>query len=94
MTLQTTLTVRLDSDVKAAAKQRADALGLSLSAVISNQLRRFINGAPVVIDDDSLIPSEAVADARRQAMIEYRSGQYTILDSPQAIADYDPTAHG
>ncbi|MDR1634748.1 MAG: hypothetical protein LBS27_07500 [Bifidobacteriaceae bacterium] len=94
MALQTTLTVRLDSEVKAAAKQRADALGLSLSAVISNQLRRFINGAPVVIDDDSLIPSETVAKARRQAMSEYRSGQYTSLDGSQAITDYDPVAHG
>lgn len=92
MTAQTTLTIRIDKDIKAAAKTRADDLGLSLSALITNQLRRFVNGAPVVIDDDSLIPSAATRQARAQALADYRSGDYVVLAGADDTAGYDPAS--
>jgi len=90
MTAQTTLTIRIDKDIKAAAKTRADDLGLSLSTLITNQLRRFVNGAPVVIDDDSLIPSAATRQARAQALAEYRTGDYDVLAAAGDVAGYAP----
>ena len=91
MAAQTTLTIRIDKDIKAAAKARAEGLGLSLSALVTNQLRRFVNGAPVVIDDDCLIPSPTARQARDQALADYRSGAYVVLASAADVAKYDPS---
>ncbi|MDR1187269.1 MAG: hypothetical protein LBK95_07420, partial [Bifidobacteriaceae bacterium] len=41
---RTTLTIRIDPAVKSAAKRRAEDLGVSLSSVIANELRQFVNG--------------------------------------------------
>ncbi|MCL2455498.1 MAG: DUF6364 family protein [Micrococcales bacterium] len=92
MAAQTTLTIRIDEDIKAAAKMRAADLGLSLSALVTNQLRRFVNGAPVVIDDDSLIPSPATRQARAQALADYRAGDYVVLAGADDVARYDPAS--
>ncbi|MCL2423545.1 MAG: hypothetical protein FWD11_06580 [Micrococcales bacterium] len=90
MTAQTTLTIRIDADIKAAAKMRAADLGLSLSALITNELRRFVNGAPVIIDDDSLIPSPQARQARAQALADYHAGDFAVLASADDVAGYDP----
>jgi antitoxin component of RelBE/YafQ-DinJ toxin-antitoxin module len=89
-----TLTIRIDGEIKRAAKERAEGLGLSLSAVLTNQLRRFINGAPVIIDDDSLVPSAATRTARATAIADYRAGNVTVLANAADIATYDPEPHG
>ncbi|MDR1799065.1 MAG: hypothetical protein LBR19_04150 [Bifidobacteriaceae bacterium] len=91
---QTTLTIRIDSAVKAAAKSRAEDLGLTLSAVIANQLRRFINGAPIIVDDGSLVPLPKYQAVRTQALAEYRAGQAVPLTDAASIAAYEPAAHG
>jgi antitoxin component of RelBE/YafQ-DinJ toxin-antitoxin module len=85
-----TLTIRIDGDIKRAAKQRAEGLGLSLSTVLANQLRRFVNGEPVIIDDDSLVPSATTGAARAAAMADYRAGNITVLADADDIAAYDP----
>jgi len=87
-----TLTIRIDGEIKRAAKERAEGLGLSLSTVLTNQLRRFINGEPVIVDDDSLVPSAAARAARAAAMAEYKAGKVTLLASAADVAGYDP--HG
>ncbi|MCL2850667.1 MAG: hypothetical protein FWE61_11605 [Micrococcales bacterium] len=53
--------------------------------------RWFVNGAPVVIDDDSLISSAATRQARAQAMADDRTGDYVVLAGADDVAGYDPS---
>jgi antitoxin component of RelBE/YafQ-DinJ toxin-antitoxin module len=50
--MNTTITIRTDKDIKQAAQARAKQLGLSLSDVLNNSLRRFVRGGKVVYDDN------------------------------------------
>jgi antitoxin component of RelBE/YafQ-DinJ toxin-antitoxin module len=93
MSAQTTLTIRIDPAIKSAAKRRAEQLGVSLSSVIANELRQFINGAPMVVDDNSRLPNASALAARRQARAEYDSGDYLTLATPADIAAYQPEQH-
>jgi antitoxin component of RelBE/YafQ-DinJ toxin-antitoxin module len=49
--MNTTITIRTNMDIKRAAQARAEQLGLSLSDVINNSLRRFVKGRKVVYED-------------------------------------------
>ncbi|MDR0366382.1 MAG: hypothetical protein LBH68_06120 [Bifidobacteriaceae bacterium] len=88
MASQSTLTIRIDPETKAAAKARADSLGITLSTVIAIELRRFVNGEPVVIDDAALVPSAGANRARAQALSDYNRGDYVSLDSEEGIRRY------
>lgn len=69
-----TLTIRLDADVKEAARNRAKRLGISLGTLVENDLRRFINGHPIVIDDDSFVPSERLLAELEETETELEEG--------------------
>jgi len=77
----TTLTIRLDSDIKNAARRRAERLGISLGTLVENDLRRFINGHPITIDDDSYVPSERLLADLEDAESEYDRGETTSVDA-------------
>ncbi|MCL2491116.1 MAG: hypothetical protein FWF36_10460 [Propionibacteriaceae bacterium] len=81
MSNSTTLTIRLDSDIKEAARRRAARLGISLGTLVENDLRRFINGYPIIIDDDSLVPSERLKAAMSEADAEYARGETVSVPS-------------
>ena len=81
MSNTTTLTIRLDSDIKNAAKRRAKRLGISLGTLVENDLRRFINGHPIIIDDDSFVPSERLLADIAEAEKEYDRGETTSVDA-------------
>ena len=76
MSNTTTLTIRLDADIKEAAKRRATKLGVSLGTLVENDLRRFINGHPIVIDDDSYVPSERLREDIAAARADEANGDY------------------
>jgi len=76
MSNTTTLTIRLDSDIKAAARRRAERLGISLGTLVENDLRRFINGHPIIIDDESFVPSDMLRDDITAARTEEAKGDY------------------
>ena len=60
--MDATITIRTRKAVKLAAQKRAKALGLSLSDVINNQLRRFAKGDDVVYDSYLEYTDEQIAD--------------------------------
>jgi antitoxin component of RelBE/YafQ-DinJ toxin-antitoxin module len=82
------LTIRIDKELKDAARRRAEALGVSLSTLIVNDLRRFINGHPIVIDDDSYVPTERLLGDISQARAEQKAGQVATADSPDQITAF------
>ena len=81
MSNTTTLTIRLDGDIKDAARRRAERLGISLGTLVENDLRRFINGHPIIIDDDSFVPSERLLADLADAENEYNRGETTSVDA-------------
>jgi len=87
MSSSTTLTIRLDSDIKEAARRRAARLGVSLGTLVENDLRRFINGYPIIIDDDSFVPSERLKADIAQANADYAAGDYDVV-APEDIDSY------
>ena len=75
----TTLTIRLDSSIKEAARRRAESLGVSLGTLVENDLRRFINGHPIIIDDDSFVPPERLLADLDEAETELARGETTSI---------------
>jgi antitoxin component of RelBE/YafQ-DinJ toxin-antitoxin module len=89
------LTVRFDKDLKEAARRRADTLGVSLTALIVNDLRRFINGHPVVIDDDSYVPTERLLGDVVAARADRQAGRVVVADTPDEVsAFFDQQIYG
>ena len=88
----TTLTIRLDSDIRDAARRRAERLGISLGTLVENDLRRFINGHPIIIDDDSFVPSERLLADVTEAEAEYERGETTSVDAAHLSAYLDGLA--
>jgi len=76
MSTSTTLTIRISGDIKEAARRRADSLGLSLSTLVENDLRQFINGRPVVIDEDSFVPTARLRADIAAAREDEANGDY------------------
>ena len=85
----TTLTIRLDSSIKDAARLRADRLGISLSTLVENDLRRFINGHPIIIDDDSFVPPQRLLASIDEAEAELVRGETTSVPAPELDAYFD-----
>jgi len=79
MSTTTTLTIRLNADIKDAARCRAERLGVSLGTVVENDLRRFINGYPIVIDDDSYVPTERLCGDIAAAQAERQAGEFDTV---------------
>ncbi|MCL2482473.1 MAG: hypothetical protein FWF43_03470 [Propionibacteriaceae bacterium] len=76
MSNSSTLTIRIDADIKEAARNRAARLGVSLGTLIENDLRQFINGRPIVIDDDSFVPTERLKADIAAAREDEANGDY------------------
>jgi len=62
-------------------------LGVSLGTVVENDLRRFINGYPIVIDDDSFVPSERLREDIEEAEAELVRGETTSVPAA-GLGDY------
>jgi antitoxin component of RelBE/YafQ-DinJ toxin-antitoxin module len=88
----TTLTVRLDSDIKDAARRRAERLGVSLSTLVENDLRRFINGHPIIIDDDSFVPPARLLADIDEAEGELARGETNVVLASQVGSYLDALA--
>jgi antitoxin component of RelBE/YafQ-DinJ toxin-antitoxin module len=89
MSTTTTLTVRLNADIKKAARRRAERLGISLSTLVENDLRRFINGHPIIIDDDSFVPSARLREDIAAAREDEANGDYDDVGPEQLDAYLD-----
>ncbi|MDR0284788.1 MAG: hypothetical protein LBI33_07850 [Propionibacteriaceae bacterium] len=92
MASTTTLTIRLDSDIKDAARRRAQRLGVSLATLVENDLRRFINGYPIIIDDDSFVPSERLREDIAAARDDEANGDYATITADNLDEFFDNVA--
>jgi hypothetical protein len=68
------------------AGRRADALGVSLPTLIANDLRRFVNGHPIVIDGDSYVPTERLLGDVVTARADRQAGRFISVDHPDDLA--------
>ncbi|MCL2785120.1 MAG: hypothetical protein FWD55_06750 [Propionibacteriaceae bacterium] len=88
----TTLTIRLDSEIKEAARRRAERLGVSLGTVVENDLRRFINGHPIIIDEDSFVPSDRLRKDMALVDAEHARGEYDAVTADTIDTYFDNLA--
>ena len=85
--MDATITIRTQKTVKLAAQARAKKLGLNLSDIINNQLRRFAKGDDVVFEDN--YSEEEIANllrASREADEEYARGKMKSYTPDEFIA--------
>jgi antitoxin component of RelBE/YafQ-DinJ toxin-antitoxin module len=85
--MDATITIRTNKDIKQAAQARAEQLGLSLSDVLNNSLRRFIKGEKVVYDDD--YSEEYIAEllkASDEADRDYKAGKLKAYTPDDFVA--------
>ena len=73
------MTIRIDPAIKKAAHALAEHLGISLGTLVENDLRRFINGHPIIIDDDSFVTAEHLLREIEEAEKEHEEGQTTSV---------------
>ena len=79
----TSLTIRIDTAIKQTAHARAERLGISLGTLVENDLRQFINGHPIIIDEDSFVPSERLLNDLNEAEREHAQGQTTSVPAAE-----------
>lgn len=51
----TTLTIRIEDDLKSKAASQADKLGISLTMVVKNALKSFVESPKIVIGEPEII---------------------------------------
>lgn len=72
---QSALTLKIDNDVKAEAQELAKKLGLSLSAIVENQLRLVVKERRVVFEEE-LLPTEQTAKDLARIERDVRAGRH------------------
>ena len=88
--MDATITIRTNAKIKRAAQARAKELGLSLSNVINNALRRFAGGDDIVYDDnysEKYITKLLVA--RGEALANYKAGRLKIYTGDEFLKHLD-----
>ncbi|MDR1197332.1 MAG: hypothetical protein LBL08_03640 [Candidatus Nomurabacteria bacterium] len=93
--MDATITIRTNKNIKQAAQARAEQLGLSLSDVINNALRRFAKGDKVVYDDD--YSEEYIAEllkASDEADRDYKAGKLKPYTPDEFLRHLDDIIDG
>ena len=67
------ITAKIDTEVKALAQKTATDLGVTLSSVIDQLLRRFNQDKRIVVEE--LVPNEETVRALTEAESEYKAGK-------------------
>ncbi len=70
---QIPITIKIDASLKQEAQKLAKSLGLSLSAIIENQLREVVRDRRVVFEEE-LIPNKKTAKMLREIQAEIKAG--------------------
>jgi len=87
MSKQAVINLKTDSELKVKAAQTAEKLGVSLSAVLNNELRRFATEQTVSFEIPE-VPNTATAKRLAQSQKERDAGDYHRFDSNEAALDY------
>jgi antitoxin component of RelBE/YafQ-DinJ toxin-antitoxin module len=93
--MNTTITIRTNLDIKRAAQARAEQLGLSLSDVINNSLRRFVKGRKVVYEDYySKEQIDYLVKLAKEAERDYKAGKLKSYTPDEFIQHLDNIIDG
>ncbi|MCL2869356.1 hypothetical protein FWF48_00920 [Candidatus Saccharibacteria bacterium] len=88
--MDTTITIRTNAKIKKIAQTRAKELGLSLSDVINNSLRRFASGEDIVYDDNySEDYINELLAVREEALADYKAGKLKSYTGDEFIEHLD-----
>lgn len=89
--MKTATYIKLDTEVKQQAQERAAQLGFSLSAFINAQLKQFVRAKKITFE---LYPAEQMTPALEKKLAkidkDIKAGKNLsrILSSPQEVRDY------
>jgi len=64
-------------------------LGINLSTVIEHDLRQFVNGRPLTIDDSVRMPSQELLDMVADADAEFAKGGGVTISPDQLDTFFD-----
>jgi addiction module RelB/DinJ family antitoxin len=81
------INLKTDPELKEQAAQTADRLGISVSAVLNNELRRFVAEQSVTFELPE-VPNEETADQLRRVNSEINTGQYHRFESDKDAIDF------
>ena len=81
------INLKTDPQLKAAAMDTADKLGVSLSAVLNNELRRFAREQQVIFEIPEA-PNAVTKKRMKQSLKEIEVGNYDSFDSEEKSADF------
>lgn len=81
------INLKTDPKLKASASKVADKLGISISAVLNNELRRFATEQSVVFDVPE-VPNKKTAVRLAASKKEIEAGDYHRFDSRRKAFDF------
>ncbi len=75
MNTKTILNIKTEKDLKKAAKETAEELGVPLSTAINAFLKQFVREKKLVLSANELVPTPYLAKIIREAREEYTRGE-------------------
>lgn len=90
MNPQAVINFKLDKKLKLEAQKVADELGVSLSGVLKNELRRLVADRRVVLDEYVEVPNKKTAKLLKQAQKDIEAGDvYSFRNNKEALRFLD-----
>ena len=74
MNTKTILNIKTDANLKRAARETAEELGVPLSTAINAFLKQFVRGRELILSADALKPTPYLRSILTEADEEYRRG--------------------
>ena len=87
MSKYSVINLKTDPELKMKAAKTADKLGISISAVLNNELRRFTAEQSVVFDIPE-VPNEQTAKILTSSKKEIDSGDFHKFDSDEEALEF------
>lgn len=75
------INLKTDPKLKKQAAQVADSLGISISAILNNELRRLVAEKSVTFEETPEVPNEKTRKSMEQSQREIAEGDYYSFNS-------------
>ena len=83
----TVINIKTDPELKRRAAKIADELGISISAVVNNELRRFVNEQSVVFEKAE-VPNMATRPELRDSKAKIEAGDYYKFEDNEKALEF------
>ena len=87
MSNYTVINIKTDPELKRRAAKIADELGISISAVVNNELRRFVNEQSVVFEKAE-VPNMATRRELRESKAKIEAGDYHKFEDNEKALEF------